>query len=137
LPFLRPEEVGECFSQDLMAIQPNDKQIKTFCDYVLDNYISPDVTFPPDIWSEFAATAVRTTNSCVSQLSTCESYHAVLNRRFYSPHPDIFNFVDELLQIQSETNIELRSTIQKKKITLGKEKYLREQMMKYTNNIIT
>jgi len=46
LPFLRPKEVSEYFAQDLMAIQPNDKQIKTFCDYVLDNYISLDATFP-------------------------------------------------------------------------------------------
>ena len=92
LPFLRPEEVNECFAEDLMTIQPNDKQIQLFCDYILSTYISADAIFPPNIWSEFAATNVRTTNSC-------ESYHLRLNLRFYSPHLNIFNFVDELLEV--------------------------------------
>jgi len=35
--------------------------------------------------------------------------------------------MNELLQIQSKTHIKVRSTIQKEKITLSKEKYLREQ----------
>lgn len=130
LPFLRPEEVSECFVEDLMTVQPNDKQIQLFCDYILNTYILDDATFPPNIWSAFAATTVRTTNSC-------ESYHSRLNRRFYSPHPNIFNFIDELLEVQSETQIKLRSTNQKKKSTLDKEQNLREQMTKYANNYIT
>ncbi|KAE9542890.1 hypothetical protein AGLY_002801, partial [Aphis glycines] len=89
-----------------------------------------DATFPPNIWSAFAATTVRTTNSC-------ESYHSRLNRRFYSPHPNIFNFIDELLEVQSETQIKLRSKNQKKKTTLDKEQNLRKQMTKYTSNVIT
>lgn len=113
-----------------MTVQPNDKQIQLFCDYILNTYILDDATFPPNIWSAFAATTVRTTNSC-------ESYHSRLNRRFYSPHPNIFNFIDELLEVQSETQIKLRSTNQKKKSTLDKEQNLREQMTKYANNYIT
>jgi hypothetical protein len=45
--------------------------------------------------------------------------------------------MDELLQVQSKKYIKLQSTIQKKKITLGKDKHLRKQINKYTNNIIT
>ena len=113
--FLRPEEVNECFLENLITIQPNGKQIQLFCDYILDTYtsISPDATFPPNIWFEFAATIVRTTNGC-------ESYHSRLNRCFSSLHPNMFNFIDELFKVQSETHVKLRSTKQKKKSTLVK-----------------
>ncbi|KAF0710668.1 MULE domain-containing protein, partial [Aphis craccivora] len=53
------------------------------------------------------------------------------------PHPNIFNFIDELLEVQSETTIKLRSKKQKNKRTLDKEENLREQMTKYTGNVIT
>jgi hypothetical protein len=42
----------------------------------IKEYISADAKFPPNIWSRFSATTVRTTNGC-------ESYHSRLNLRFY------------------------------------------------------
>jgi hypothetical protein len=65
-----------------------------------------------------------------------ESYHSQLNRQFYIPKPNIFNFVDELLKIELETQVKLRSTNQKKKSTLDKKHYLREQTTEYTHNTI-
>jgi len=52
-------------------------------------------------------------------------------------HPNIFNFIDELLEVQSETQIKLRSTNQKKKSMLNKEQNPRKQMTKYTSNVVT
>jgi hypothetical protein len=43
--------------------------------------------------------------------------------------------VDELLEIQLETQVKLRSTNQKNKCMLDKELNLREQITKYTNNM--
>lgn len=59
----------------------------------------------------------------------CESYHLRLNQRFYSPRlmqMNMFSFIDDLIEIQSETHVKLRITNQKK---IGKEQNLREQMI--------
>jgi len=63
LPFLHPEEVGDCFTEDLMSIQLNDDRIRKFTDYVFDNYIDEQSRFPPKNWSELNASTIRTTNS--------------------------------------------------------------------------
>jgi len=62
---------------------------------MLDTYISPDATFTQNTWSEFANTTVR----------SCESYHSILNQRFYSRCPNVFNFFDEILKVQSEPHV--------------------------------
>jgi len=49
LPFLRPEEVADCFVEDLMSIQPNNQRIQEFMDYILNNYIDSAAIFPPNI----------------------------------------------------------------------------------------
>jgi hypothetical protein len=41
--------------------------------------------------------------------NSCESYHSKLNCHFYSGHPNIYQFIDELLELQSETYIKYRS----------------------------
>ncbi|KAF0769907.1 MULE domain-containing protein [Aphis craccivora] len=47
LPFLEPENVIDCFTDDFMAIQPaeNDQMVK-FTDCIFENYISADAMFP-------------------------------------------------------------------------------------------
>ncbi|KAF0767341.1 MULE domain-containing protein [Aphis craccivora] len=47
--------------------------------------------------------------------------------KFYTSHPNIYNFVDVLLQIQSETYIKFR----KQKKICEKESFIREQMIKH------
>ncbi|KAL4104928.1 hypothetical protein QTP88_020204 [Uroleucon formosanum] len=103
LQSLRPIEVIDCFTDELMTIRPTgDKRIEEFMDYVFDNYISPEASFPPSMWAQFSTTLNRTTNSC-------ESYHPKLNGCFYSGHPNIFVFINELLEVQPETYIKCRS----------------------------
>lgn len=70
------------------------------------------VLYSPNIWSQFSATTVRTTNSC-------ESHHS--NSRFYGEHPNIFNFVDESLEIQAKTQVNYKAQTKKKKSTLDEE----------------
>ncbi|KAF0712198.1 MULE domain-containing protein, partial [Aphis craccivora] len=112
LPFLEPENVIDCFTDDFMAIQPaENNQIVKFTDYIFEYYISPDAMFPPKIWAQFTASV---TNSC-------ESFHSKLNMSFYTSHPKIYNFVDVLLQIQSETYIKF----------IKKKSFIREQMIKH------
>jgi len=100
-------------------------------DYVFDNYISPEASFPPSIWAQFSTTLNRTTNSC-------ESFHSKLNSCFYSGHPNIFVFINELLEVQSETYIKCRSNGTKKsKKQQEKQIFLREEMSQYTGYLIT
>ncbi|XP_015374554.1 PREDICTED: uncharacterized protein LOC107169341 [Diuraphis noxia] len=95
LPILSPIEVIDCFTDELMAIRPTaDERIEEFMDYVFDNYISPEASFLPSILAQFSTTLNRTTNSC-------ESFHSKLNRCFYSGHPNIYLFIDELFDVQS------------------------------------
>lgn len=128
LPFLSPDDIDDCFTDDLMALQPDGKEnIRIFTDYVFDNYISPDATFPPRIWADFSVSTNRTTNNC-------ESFHARLNAHFYTSHPNIYNVVDVLKNFQADTYIKLRSkeNVRKYKRIEEKEMYLREQMNKFT-----
>ena len=132
LPFLHPVDVDDCFTDDIMALKPKGEKIKLFIDYLFETYISPDATFPPDIWAEFSASTNRTTNGC-------ESFHAKFNGYFYTSHPNVYNFIDMLKNIQSDTYIKLRSTndSKKNKKLLAQEQHLREEMIKFMNKKYT
>jgi hypothetical protein len=123
---LKPEEVFDCFSDDLMTIKPINTNFDKFCNYFLKTYIEQDALFPPNIWAEFAATTNRTTNSC-------ESFHAKLNASFSEAHLNIFVLIEILLGIQSEIYVSLRSSVTQPIRRVEKEKFLREKMLSFTS----
>ena len=63
LLLLPPKEASECFAFDWMSTVRKDKEIELFCDYLVENNIADDVTFPPQMLSEFSTLPVRTTNA--------------------------------------------------------------------------
>ncbi|KAE9539705.1 hypothetical protein AGLY_004957 [Aphis glycines] len=132
LPFLSLNDVDHCFVEDIMAIQPTGDKIQAFLDYVFETYIDPSGLFPPDVWAEFKATTNRTTN-------VCESFHSRLNRMFNCSHPNIYNFINVLKDIQIDTCIKIRSkeVIKMKKTTVEKIFFLRQEMLKYENKKIS
>ena len=77
LAFLRPEDVGDSFAEDLIPFpdMPNDKRVETFADYVLSTYIEDSALFPPSVWAEIPSTARRTNNGP-------EAFHAHYNEVF-------------------------------------------------------
>lgn len=79
LPFLNSQDVENCFTDDIMAIQPQVAREIDFKDYVLDTYIKNDADFPPKIWAEFSTSSIRTTNNC-------EAFHRKLNSLFSSEY---------------------------------------------------
>eukprot|EP00102_Acyrthosiphon_pisum_P019605 XP_016656815.1 PREDICTED: uncharacterized protein LOC107882654 [Acyrthosiphon pisum] len=103
LPFLDPQSVGDCFSDELAEIQPMNEKLTKFNDYLVENYIVNNSTFLIEIWAEKSNSIYRTINSC-------ESFHSKFNSQFYSPHPNIFNFLNILYTIQSDTKIVIRSS---------------------------
>jgi hypothetical protein len=62
----------------------------------LKTYITTDANFPPNLCAEFAPTTDRTA-------SICEKFDSKLNNLFIACHPNIYNFIDVLRNIQSET----------------------------------
>jgi hypothetical protein len=93
LSLLPPSEVSDCFVLDFMYNLPNDKRVERFCEYLLENYVHADSTFPLLVWSECSASSLRTINAC-------ESFHA-----HFSAHPYIFVLISALQNIQNETYI--------------------------------
>lgn len=133
LPFLKPEDVLDCFTDDFMPIFPaEDEKILQFTDYIFETYISPDdAKFPPAIWADYSANCKRTTNSC-------ESFHAKLNGSFYKSHPNIYHLTEVLLDIQTDTYIKCRSkACRSQKKMCEKEEFIRKEMTKLERAEIT
>jgi hypothetical protein len=86
------------YTDDLMTIKPINEKIDELFDYILQHNIQEDCTFPPTMWAEFISSLERTTNCC-------ESFHSQFNRHFYSPKPNIFQFIDVLKEIQILKNV--------------------------------
>lgn len=74
LPFLNPEDVGDCFAFNLVVIKPTCDKIDAFCDYLVDTYIAEDSILPPNI----IFGRKKTTNAC-------ESFYSKYSASFYSP----------------------------------------------------
>lgn len=106
LPFMNPADVGDCFAYDFAEIQPKDEGVAKYADYLVDNYIVEDATFPPELWAECSDSIERTTNAC-------ESFHSRFNSNFYTTHPNIFAFVEALNHFQTDTYIKLQSLTEK------------------------
>lgn len=135
LPFLKPDEVGDCFAFDLFENNNVDSQkVTDFTDYLIDNYIGEDSKFPPYVWASASDSMARTTNAC-------ESFHSQFNSNFYSCHPNLYQFVDILLNFQAESYIKIISAdkyIKKLRPCIKKRKlYLAEKLRQLNNEEIT
>ena len=51
LLFLPPEQIEECFVEDIMSEAPTDNRCVKFADYVLVTYITPESRYPPSFWA--------------------------------------------------------------------------------------
>ena len=95
LPFLDPQSTEDCFSDESYQIQLMNKKLTKFNDYLVDNYNNGS-TYLQEIWAGKSNSIYHTTNSC-------EFFHFKFNSQFYSSHPNIFNFLNILYSIQSDT----------------------------------
>jgi hypothetical protein len=60
LSLLPRAEVSDSFALDFISNLPNDKRVEQFCDYLLENYVATDSTFPPPVCSECFTSSLRT-----------------------------------------------------------------------------
>jgi hypothetical protein len=95
-------KVCHCFALEFLSNPLNDKRVEQFCNYLLENYIAADSTFPPPVLSECSASSLRT-------IKACELFHANFNALLYSAHHKMFVLVSALQKIQNETCIKMRS----------------------------
>lgn len=65
-----------------------DKGYQIFCDYILNNYITEDSRFPPQVYAE-CLLVWQTNNSS-------ESFYSKLNSSLDQSHPNIFVFIKVL-----------------------------------------
>jgi hypothetical protein len=133
LSLLPPAEVSDCFAFDFISNLPDDKRVEQFCEYLSENYIDADSTFPPPVWSECSASSFRIINAC-------ESFHAHFNALFYSAHPNIFVLVSALQKVLNENYIKMRSVTTrglKKSATVKKEDFISSKIGQYRANLIS
>lgn len=104
------EEVEDVFVEELMTIQPINSNLTKFTNYLVENYISSNSTFPPKLWASNSISCERTTNAC-------EAFHASFSTNFYSPHPNIFVFLKVIIETQTSTYIAINSIEQEKYIS--------------------
>ena len=48
---VEPREVENCFTEDIMPDCPDDQNCNKFADYLLENYVTFDSKFTPDMWA--------------------------------------------------------------------------------------
>ena len=89
---------------------------------------------PPSVWASNINNLHRTTNAC-------ESFHARFDDSFYHSHPDIFKFVNVLLDFQTEIYVKIRTAnmFQKKirKDVKLKHDLINRNINEYNSNLIS
>lgn len=89
LTFLDPNEVSDCFVDDIMSEIPYDPKYREHADYlfiIVDHWIGENAKFSSNIWAASEDDLTITTNNC-------ESFHSHSNEQFYKSHPNIFTFI--------------------------------------------
>ncbi len=133
LPFLAPDEVTQCYLQDLLPIMPDNSKLTTYSNYLLNNYIADSARFPSHLWACRTADMKRTTNAC-------ESFHAAFNSSFYQSHPDVFTFIDALLLFQNKTYTKINSisqTCTARKEVRARQLFLQRKIEDYESGTLT
>lgn len=115
-------------------MQPDDKRVSEFADYLIENYIDNESRFPPRIWASHTVCTMRTTN-------TCESFHSKFNSYCPSPHPNIHVFMHTLINIQTDSYIKINSVHSvnqtPRRNIRNRHIYLEKKVEQYKDNLIS
>ena len=119
---------------ELMSIAPKTQKSIEFTDYIHETYITEDAIFPSYLWARKSGNDPNTTNGA-------ESFHAHYNSQFYSSHPNVYQVINVLQQIQVETNTKCNAINKNiwnisRKVTLEKQEYLKTCRDKYMSSEI-
>jgi hypothetical protein len=107
--FLKPSDVEEYFLGLCEILPCNNSGIVRFSDYIIDNYSGEEALFLRHIWAGASNVSYPTTNAC-------ESFHAKFNTTFYQNHPNLYQFIEVLLQFQSQIYAKIKGASKIKKL---------------------
>jgi len=93
--------VGNVFLK-LFAEQPIDSRVTEFSDYLVDNYIGNDATFPTTLWAALNNDVWITNNGS-------EAFNSKFKTENQSPHLNIFEFLKCVKNIQIDTYSKINS----------------------------
>ena len=93
---VEPTEVEDCFTEDIMPDCPDEQNCNEFADYLLENYVTFDSKFTPDMWAGIPSEENRNNNGT-------ESFHTHINEQIYASHPTIFIFNELYLAVPTFT----------------------------------
>lgn len=65
-----------------------------------------------------------------------EAFHRHFNNQFYNPHPQVYQVIDVILNIQSETELKLNVNNYRRKEMSQTIEYMKNLWTKYSNNKI-
>lgn len=130
LTFLHPDEVENVFLE-LIAEQPIDPRVTEFSDYLVDNYIDSDATFPTTLWAALNNNCWRTNNGS-------EAFNSKFKTENQSPHPNIFEFLKCIKNIQIDTYTKINSVDleNNKKSESISQKFIKNKIKQYLNKEI-
>ena len=86
-----------------MSDTPENDKCLQFADYVLEGCILATSSYPPVLWSSSPKLAKKRANNGPG------SFHAYFNVQFPACHPNIFRFLDIIMEIKTETYVKMRS----------------------------
>ena len=88
---MKPTEVGDCFTEDIMPDCPYDQNCNNFADHLLESYVTFDSKLTPDMWAGIP-----------TKENGSESFHAHFKEPFYThSHPTIFIFNELYLAVKT------------------------------------
>ena len=98
LAFLKPEDAGDSFAENLIPNMPNvkKKKVEDFVYYVLSIYNGSKALCPHSVWYEIPSNS-RTTNNGP------EAFLSHYNEQFYVSYPSMFVLLDILTKMQTTT----------------------------------
>lgn len=117
LPAIDACDIQDCFAFSIMDDAPDSQACAEFADYVFKNYIDVNATFPPTTWTNQDEDG-KTTNSC-------ESFHKHFKDSFYSSHPNIFTFLEQMREQQQLIISKIKSVASGLTITKRKQQQIK------------
>nr|CAI5821968.1 unnamed protein product [Callosobruchus analis] len=126
LPLLNPRDVMWEIALPFRLFNPSAKKYHN-----LQTIWYRQAILPPCIWADHSSCVERTTNAC-------ESFQQKFNGSFYQSYPNIFLFINELINVQVDTYIKIRSSLKIPKMystkTVLKQVFLQKHIDKVSKN---
>jgi len=84
--FLNPEEVENCFVEDLIGAMTTGEKYQQLAYYLMENLLESGALFPSKIWASLSSSLQQAKNAC-------KCFHSHFSNCSYRPNPDICVYI--------------------------------------------